>query len=60
MKKTIVLITLCLLISLMLIIKFKNKTVYVNNEKLKICQKCIVINDKYYCQVYGINEGSDK
>lgn len=58
MKKEIVIILLCLAIIFMLVNKTKNKFIYVNNDKLNICQKCAIINDNYYCQVYGME--SDK
>ena len=57
--KNILLIVLCVIIILMLIVKDKNKFVYVENEKKHYCQKCVIVDNEYYCQT-SITKGSDK
>lgn len=51
--KNVAIILLCLTIIIMLVIKVRNKFVYVENENEHICQKCVIIDDNYYCQTYG-------
>lgn len=56
MKKEILkylIITLLFAAILLLIIKIKDKYVYVENDSQHICQKCIIRDGNYYCQVYG-------
>ena len=42
-----------LIITMVLIIKNIKHYVYIENKDLNICQKCLIVNDSYYCQVYG-------
>ena len=46
-------ITLLITATIALIIKIKDKYVYVENDSQHICQKCIVHDSNYYCQIYG-------
>lgn len=59
MKRNVIILILCLIIGCILIYKLSNKFVYVNNTKLNICQKCVVIKGNHYCETYGVKE-SDK
>lgn len=60
MKKNILKIAL-ILIALLIIIfalfyKKKHKFVYVENKKEHVCQKCVIIDNQYYCQTFGVKE----
>lgn len=53
-KNTLICIAIGLLvITIILIIRNMKSYVYIENKQLHICQKCIVINNEYYCQIYG-------
>lgn len=48
---------LSLIIAFAILCKNKNKFVYVDNKEKHICQKCVIIDNQYYCQTFGTKKG---
>ena len=57
--KSILIITLCVAIVFILLIKKQNKFVYVEDDKQGKCYKCVIVDNKYYCQTF-ISKESEK
>ena len=55
LKYTFLLVAL-IVIAITILYKKKYKFVYIENEKQKICQKCIIIDNQYYCQTFNLKE----
>ena len=56
MKKDYLKYIIIILLLIILILVIKTKVVYVKNDNLHICQKCVIMNGNYYCQTYGLKE----
>lgn len=54
MKKDLLICLVVFMFGIMyvVLIVMKNKSIYVENKNLHICQQCIIKNGDYYCQVY--------
>lgn len=55
--KTILIIILCIIIGFILAFKKHNKFVYIEDKEKAKCYKCVMIDNKYYCEIYISKEG---